>query len=163
MIINVHCAIIQRLQEIEHLEPHVSLQQLWLGRNRIAAVTDGLRSLTSLRQLSLQANRLESISGLETLTGLEELYLSQNGIQHISGLESLTALKVLDIAYNPIEKVSRGRSMASVLVPSCSGMLTPLRSPHRRDGLYARVHLQPTIIHAPQHAGGRTTPSGCFD
>lgn len=101
------CDKSQYLQKIENLDPLVQLQQLWLGRNRIAVVAGGLRSLTGLRQLSLQANRLEEISGLETLTGLEELYLSQNGIQCICGLETLTALKVLDIAYNPIKKVQR--------------------------------------------------------
>lgn len=99
----------QYVQRIDYLDNLVQLQQLWLGRNRIAVVEGGLRSLTALTQLSLQANRLEEISGLETLTGLEELYLSQNGIQCISGLETLTSLKVLDIAYNPIQKVQYGR------------------------------------------------------
>lgn len=93
------------VQHVENLEPLEHLQQLWLGRNRIAEVTGGFDTLTGLRQLSLQANRLESISGLEALTALEELYLSQNGIQCISGLESLSLLKVLDLAYNPITKV----------------------------------------------------------
>lgn len=93
------------VQEVENLEPLVRLQQLWLGRNRIPEVGRGLQALTGLRQLSLQANRLVSISGLETLTCLEELYLSQNGIRQVSGLESLSSLKVLDLAYNPIVKV----------------------------------------------------------
>eukprot|EP00892_Ulva_mutabilis_P001629 jgi/Ulvmu1/11467/UM077_0010.1 len=94
-----------RIKVVESLGPLVQLQQLWLGRNRIADVGRGLDTLTNLRQLSLQANRLESIGGLEALTALEELYLSQNGIHCISGLESLALLKVIDLAYNPITKV----------------------------------------------------------
>lgn len=41
------------------------------------------RSLTSLRKLSLQSNRLTSMAGLQHCTLLEELYLSHNGIQRL--------------------------------------------------------------------------------
>ena len=44
---------------------------------------EGLSSLTALRKMSIQSNRLESISGLEHCTALEELYLSHNGIRRI--------------------------------------------------------------------------------
>ena len=37
----------------------------------------------SLRILSLQSNRLTSMTGLEVLTSLEELYLSHNGLSEI--------------------------------------------------------------------------------
>lgn len=51
------------------------LQELWLGRNRIAEVGDGLAALRSLKRLSLQSNRLTSMAGLQHCTALEELYL----------------------------------------------------------------------------------------
>ena len=41
---------------------------------------EGLSSLTALRKMSIQSNRLEAIMGLEHCTALEELYLSHNGI-----------------------------------------------------------------------------------
>jgi protein phosphatase 1 regulatory subunit 7 len=52
--------------------------------------------------LSIQSNRLTSISGLSALMNLEELYISHNALTHISGLESNTKLRVLDISNNPI-------------------------------------------------------------
>ena len=51
------------------------LQELWLGRNRIAEVGSGLEQLRGLRRLSLQSNRLTSMAGLQHCTLLEELYL----------------------------------------------------------------------------------------
>ena len=51
------------------------LQELWLGRNRIADVGEGLCMLHRLKRLSLQSNRLTSMAGLQHLTALEELYL----------------------------------------------------------------------------------------
>jgi hypothetical protein len=44
---------------------------------------EGLESLTSLRKISVQSNRLESMAGLEGCTALEELYLSHNGINRL--------------------------------------------------------------------------------
>ena len=41
---------------------------------------EGLSTLTALRKISIQSNRLEAITGLEHCTSLEELYLSHNGI-----------------------------------------------------------------------------------
>lgn len=55
---------------------HLSLlQELWLGRNRVAEIGQGLEQLRSLRRLSLQSNRLTSMAGLQHCTALEELYL----------------------------------------------------------------------------------------
>lgn len=63
-----------------HLAPaglaHLSLlQELWLGRNRVAEIGQGLEQLRALRRLSLQSNRLTSMAGLQHCTSLEELYL----------------------------------------------------------------------------------------
>ena len=55
---------------------HLSLlQELWLGRNRVAEIGQGLEQLRCLRRLSLQSNRLTSMAGLQHCTALEELYL----------------------------------------------------------------------------------------
>ncbi|PNG99663.1 Protein phosphatase 1 regulatory subunit pprA, partial [Tetrabaena socialis] len=73
--------------------------ELWLGRNRISKV-EGLATLTALRRISLQSNRLTSMAGLEACTALEELYLSHNGIQRLEGLGPLARLKMLDVSSN---------------------------------------------------------------
>lgn len=65
-----------------------------------------METLQNLRILSLQSNRLTSISGLEALANvLEELYLSHNGITSIEGLRMLRRLRVLDISNNKIENL----------------------------------------------------------
>ncbi|KAI3430888.1 hypothetical protein D9Q98_009297 [Chlorella vulgaris] len=94
-----------RIRTIEGLAQLGQLQELWLGRNRIAEVGDGLSSLTNLRRLSLQSNRLTSMAGLQHCTALEELYLSHNGIQQLEGLQALTKLKILDIANNRLRQI----------------------------------------------------------
>lgn len=67
-----------------------------------ADVLQNLSTLTSLKLLSIQSNRISSISGLSALTNLEELYISHNALTQISGLEANTQLRVLDISNNPI-------------------------------------------------------------
>jgi protein phosphatase 1 regulatory subunit 7 len=52
--------------------------------------------------LSIQSNRLTTISGLSSLLKLEELYISHNALIQISGLDRNTELRVLDISNNPI-------------------------------------------------------------
>lgn len=58
--------------------------------------------MASLKLLSIQSNRLTSISGLSALTNLEELYISHNALTQISGLDTNVKLRMLDISNNPI-------------------------------------------------------------
>jgi protein phosphatase 1 regulatory subunit 7 len=67
-----------------------------------ADILQNLSTLTSLKLLSIQSNRLTSLSGLSSLTSLEELYVSHNALTQISGLDTNTQLRVLDISNNPI-------------------------------------------------------------
>lgn len=78
------------------------MEELWLGKNKITEIR-GLDTLTSLKILSIQSNRLEFITGLEKLENLEELHISHNKITEISGLEGNPKLRVIDISSNPIE------------------------------------------------------------
>lgn len=65
------------------------LEQVFLSRNRISEIgADSLSSLSQLRILALQNNKLEEIANLEALINLEELYLSNNRICRIEGLRS---------------------------------------------------------------------------
>lgn len=61
-----------------------------------------LDSLTNLRVLSIQSNRLTTITGLSNLPKLEELYLSHNAVTDLSGLEKNTTLRVLDFSNNQV-------------------------------------------------------------
>jgi protein phosphatase 1 regulatory subunit 7 len=65
----------------------------------------GLSTLTNLTILSIQSNRLTSITGLDSLTALEELHISHNALTTLSGLEHNTNLRVIDISSNPITKL----------------------------------------------------------
>lgn len=64
-----------------------------------------LDHLSNLRLISIQSNRLASLSGLFSLKSLEELYVSHNAITDLSGLESNTRLRVLDFSSNQVSKL----------------------------------------------------------
>lgn len=81
------------------------MEELWLGKNKITELK-GLDTLTNLKILSIQSNRLTSIAGLSKLQNLEELHISHNAIKEISGLEGNTNLRVIDISANPIEHLT---------------------------------------------------------
>ena len=73
---------------------------------RLIRPSQGLSTLTNLKILSIQANRLASISGLASLTSLEELHISHNALTSLSGLSSNIALRVIDISSNPISSLA---------------------------------------------------------
>lgn len=64
-----------------------------------------LSSLTSLKILSIQSNRLTSITGLSDLPNLEELYISHNALTDLTGLENNKNLRVLDFSNNRVTKL----------------------------------------------------------
>lgn len=69
-------------------------------------VLQGLDTLTNLKILSIQSNRLTSITGLSSLPNLEQLHISHNALTSLSGLESNTNLRVIDISSNPIDHLT---------------------------------------------------------
>ncbi|KAM1072641.1 hypothetical protein FF1_017875 [Malus domestica] len=92
-----------RLRVMESLQNMTKLQELWLGRNRIKVVN--LCGLKCIKKLSLQSNRLTSMTGFEECVALEELYLSHNGISKMEGLSTLVNLRVLDVSNNKLASV----------------------------------------------------------
>lgn len=78
---------------------------LFVSASLTADLIQNLSSLTNLKILSIQSNRLASISGLSSLKDLEELYVSHNALTTLSGLESNIALRVLDISNNQVSKL----------------------------------------------------------
>jgi hypothetical protein len=80
------------------------LEELWLGKNKITEIK-GLDTLQNLKILSIQSNRLTSIS-LPHLPQLEELHISHNLLTSTTGLQHNTSLSVIDISSNPIEHLT---------------------------------------------------------
>lgn len=108
------------IQEIENLETLTNLEELWLGKNKITQLKvrphrpspearsqlnitpQNISPLTNLKILSIQSNRLPTITGLASLASLEELYISHNALTAISGLDHNRNLRVLDVSNNRI-------------------------------------------------------------
>ncbi|KAG8690731.1 hypothetical protein FRC11_009476 [Ceratobasidium sp. 423] len=93
-----------RIRAIEGLEGLENLEELWLGKNKIAKL-QGLETLKALRVLSIQSNRITKLEGLEGLTNLEEFYISHNGLNKIEGLEKNAKLRTFDVSGNMITAV----------------------------------------------------------
>ncbi|XP_073044069.1 LOW QUALITY PROTEIN: protein phosphatase 1 regulatory inhibitor subunit PPP1R7 homolog [Primulina eburnea] len=101
-----------KLRVMENLQNLSTLQELWLGRNRIRAIN--LCGLKCIKKLSLQSNRLTSITGLEECVALEELYLSHNGISKMEGLSTLSNLRVLDLSSNKLTEINDIENLAKL-------------------------------------------------
>lgn len=64
-----------------------------------------LSSLSNLKILSIQSNRITNIAGLSDLPNLEELYISHNALTDLTGLENNKNLRVLDFSNNRVTKL----------------------------------------------------------
>lgn len=62
----------------------------------------GLSTLTKLKTLSIQANRITSLEGLKELPQLEELYISDNLLTSLEPLSHAPNIRILDVQNNPI-------------------------------------------------------------
>ena len=84
----------------------VNLQELWLGKNKIASMS--LPPLPALRHLSLQNNRLESWEPafFRNLAGLTHLYLGHNNLPDLPDeFALLTSLIEVDLVRNAITQI----------------------------------------------------------
>lgn len=96
------CVVVLVAKVIQGLETNTSLKSLWLGKNKIEAIT-GLETLVNLRQLDIQHNRLTTLGdGLRHLSHLEELYLAWNSIPDLQGLPVPSSLNTVDLSKNQI-------------------------------------------------------------
>lgn len=62
------------VQVMENLQTLTNLQELWLGRNRIKTIN--ICGLKCIKKISLQSNRLTSMTGLEVLNCTLNIFLS---------------------------------------------------------------------------------------
>ena len=79
------------------------LASLRLEGNSISEKTGFLMSLSQLAFLSLNSNRLASVSALSGLTNLSSLYLAQNRLCDIDPLAGLPQLRFVDVSLNLLE------------------------------------------------------------
>lgn len=77
-------------------------------------ILQNLDSLTNLRILSIQSNRLTTLHGLSNLPNLEELYFSHNAVTDLSGLEKNTTLRVLDLSNNQVSHLAHLSSLTNL-------------------------------------------------
>lgn len=122
---------------MEGLEGLTALQSLWLGKNKITAITS-VSHMKVLKQLDVQNNRLEHLGDeLPQLVALQELYLASNGLTSLAGLptsEQAPKLGTIDLSRNRIASLSGIESltlleelwMSSNLIPDDVGALSPL-------------------------------------
>ncbi|PPQ67525.1 hypothetical protein CVT25_006066 [Psilocybe cyanescens] len=154
------------VQRIENLENLVNLEELWLGKNKIAklqvnyyesrlistlsinASYQGLETLKKLKILSLQSNRITKLEGLEELTELNQLYLSHNGIERLEGLKNNLQLTTLDIGNNfipAIENISHLKNLEELWmngnkIPDLSALEPELKSISSLETLYLEAN-----------------------
>lgn len=96
-----------RIRQVECIENLSKLEELWLGKNKITSMKIPT-SLTSLRLVSLQSNRLsEWDESITELPALEELYLGHNKLPAPPAglLKRVRNLQILDLAGNVVEKL----------------------------------------------------------
>ncbi|KAJ8046058.1 Leucine-rich repeat-containing protein 9 [Holothuria leucospilota] len=94
---------LHKLEGISHL---TRLHTLNLGFNYISTLEGcGLENLSNLQCLSLECNRLSSLTGLAGVPSLLELYVGNNTIQNIREifhLKHLPNFVILDLCGNPV-------------------------------------------------------------
>ena len=88
-------------KDLELIGELTSLEELELYNNKIDTI-QGLDKLTKLEELQLAFNQISKIKGLDKLTKLRGLHLGWNKITKIEGLSNLTSLEKLYLHYNQI-------------------------------------------------------------
>jgi protein phosphatase 1 regulatory subunit 7 len=105
-----------RIRDVpQQLEQLRNLQELWLGKNKIASMA--LAPLPNLRHLSLQNNRLElwDAALFRNCPNLMCLYLGHNNLPDLPDeFALLTELKEVDLAKNAITHIRAFREMGKL-------------------------------------------------
>jgi protein phosphatase 1 regulatory subunit 7 len=140
------------LTDVRGLRALAALEELWLGKNRLAALDAAeLAPLRRLRILDVQSNRLARAPALPPLPALEELYLAHNGIAVLDAdaLRACPALKTLDVTANPL-RCLRAAGAARALTDLWAGYTAVPALADALDGLRALPALRTLYLeHTP--------------
>lgn len=92
-----------------------SLKSLFLHHNEISKL-DGLNSLSSLKELVLDGNRIKYIdpSAFIGLTQLQELHIEENGLRSLANMHPLISLNSLQVGMNRITDVANLDKLSSL-------------------------------------------------
>ena len=93
------------IEEIKNLKLLKNLETLSLTNNKDLSKLEGLKDLTSLRELIISDTNISKIENLDSLINLEKLYLRDNKISKVEGLENLINLNFIDLENNKINSI----------------------------------------------------------
>ncbi len=94
------------LIDITGLADLVSLEELYLSKNKLVSL-EPLWRLVNLRKIVLHNNsQLTTLKGLENSIGLVELQARRSKLKDITALGKLVRLQILDLSSNEIEDIS---------------------------------------------------------
>uniref|UniRef100_A0A2M4BS93 Putative conserved secreted protein n=2 Tax=Anopheles marajoara TaxID=58244 RepID=A0A2M4BS93_9DIPT len=142
---NVENLMIHRLQ-IEHLtlDGCPTLETLFASYNaieRVDVITEGL----PLRQLHLYQNRLTDIEALRKLTSLEQLYLHENLLEtlHFDVFAPLEQLKILTLQRNRLKRIFTSMTGGPLVLPRLEQLFLQFNLlPYLDTGLWRMERLR---------------------
>ena len=149
---------------IEGLEPLFGLRCLFLSKNLLTSIGNGLKSLSNLTVLDLSYNRISKLEGLEDLMNLESINLARNVLTDgpaIKELSDCPKLQTIDLTHNQLlgdDVLDELSKITTLLSLSITGnevtrvqsfrkkMITMVRNtctntPHYIQQSYASFHL----------------------
>ncbi|KAL9685103.1 hypothetical protein QQ045_022550 [Rhodiola kirilowii] len=99
-----------QLHDLQSVEIPPTLVELELCANRLSSLDERIRSLNSLKKLSLRQNLfadegVEPLTRSEALSGLEELVLRDNKIKTIPDMSIFKKILVFDISFNEVSSL----------------------------------------------------------
>lgn len=108
-VLNIHLTKderkkIEKITDIKGLNTLSELKELHINNQKIKKI-HGLNRLKNLEILWLRGNEITGIEGLEKLVNLKELALNVNSIQEIKGLDNNKKLTYLNLSDNDIEEI----------------------------------------------------------
>jgi len=93
------------LENFDGLQKLKSLFVLNMSHNQLNRISIHITSLTELKALILNHNRIKTLDNLASLTNLNTLVLSHNSIETIPPLPTLSSLTKLSVAHNSVRLV----------------------------------------------------------
>lgn len=102
------------VRELTGLGALTKAETIYLQNNRIDSMFDAFKTLTKLRDLRLDSNRITKVESLQNCQALRKLDLSHNALQSIDGLSGLQSLQELKLSHNNIRTIASLKGLPSL-------------------------------------------------